>query len=363
MTKPSNKYVLVTLTEAQNDRFYGVKGWLIVFCITAILGFLSSWGSMVGSFSKEYPGFKGGLFDFLSLDFDGVIGLRVLFVAGIAELLFIFYLMFSKHKKFRIYTTLCLILSFPLGVIILMIFGGSVSFSSVNTFIQYLISSTIWCSYLNMSKRVRITFDNTTKNPERLTILSQLEKITSTEPKKIDNAENSVISSVAFNSDENINRQLLIPQKYIEKNLSEDSVGLNINHDVSVKPIEVDIEQVWATAFAEFESDNRKQGVWAMAFAEANGVEALAKASYLKIRVSQLTAEKSEQIKQANVLKVKLAKEAITKQEHEEWLAQNPTANAACPNCNFPVHDYFLSCPKCKADFGSASSWAPRRWK
>ena len=314
MTKSSNKYVPITLAEAQNDQFYGVKGWLIVFCVTAILGFLSNWGSIVGSFSKEYPAFKGGLFDFLSLDFDGVIGLRVLFVAGIAELLFIFYLMFSKHKKFRIYTTLCLILSFPLGVIILMMFGGSFNFSSVNTFIQYLISSAIWCSYLNISKRVRITFDNTTKNPEKLTTLSQLEKIASAESQKTDKTVNNVTNSVAFSGVKNSRVELFAPQKCVEKNSIQDSVGRNVNHEVSVKPMEVDAEQVWAIAFAEFESVNRKQGVWAMAFAEANGVESLAKAHYLKIRVSQLTVEKGEQIKQANLLKVKLAKEAITKQ-------------------------------------------------
>ncbi len=50
-------------------------------------------------------------------------------------------------------------------------------------------------------------------------------------------------------------------------------------------------EQAWATALAEVDGPDRRPGVWAKCFALANGVEAQAKATYLKERVAQLLEE------------------------------------------------------------------------
>jgi len=47
-------------------------------------------------------------------------------------------------------------------------------------------------------------------------------------------------------------------------------------------------EELWAEAAAEFESDDRRPGLWAMVFSDADGNEALAKAKYLRTRATQL---------------------------------------------------------------------------
>ena len=50
-------------------------------------------------------------------------------------------------------------------------------------------------------------------------------------------------------------------------------------------------EKLWAQALAELEGGNRRSGLWAKVFADAQGNEAAAKANYLRDRVRQLSEE------------------------------------------------------------------------
>lgn len=50
-------------------------------------------------------------------------------------------------------------------------------------------------------------------------------------------------------------------------------------------------EKSWSAALAEFESTTRRHGVWAKAFAESAGNEAVAKAEYLRMRAHEIHAE------------------------------------------------------------------------
>lgn len=49
-------------------------------------------------------------------------------------------------------------------------------------------------------------------------------------------------------------------------------------------------EDHWATALAELDEGNRRQGVWAKAFADSDGDDVKARVAYLKARVQQLAA-------------------------------------------------------------------------
>lgn len=53
------------------------------------------------------------------------------------------------------------------------------------------------------------------------------------------------------------------------------------------RPAESD-EELWSRALDEFESDNRRRGLWASVYAEAGGDEASAKAKYLARRHAEL---------------------------------------------------------------------------
>ncbi len=64
-----------------------------------------------------------------------------------------------------------------------------------------------------------------------------------------------------------------------------------------VNPLAPTEEDHWATAITELESGQRRPGVWAKAYAEADGDETKTKVAYLKARVQQPVA--AENTKQA----------------------------------------------------------------
>lgn len=71
--------------------------------------------------------------------------------------------------------------------------------------------------------------------------------------------------------------------------LTETVVSELVRAPISATVPTADEESYWAAAMAEVESGQRRPGVWAKAFAEADGDEAKAKAAYLKVRVQQMS--------------------------------------------------------------------------
>lgn len=67
---------------------------------------------------------------------------------------------------------------------------------------------------------------------------------------------------------------------------------------------DVEQEDFWAAAMAEVESGQRRPGVWARAFAEADGDESKAKAAYLRVRVQQLNDASVELAKRNEAAKL-----------------------------------------------------------
>lgn len=63
---------------------------------------------------------------------------------------------------------------------------------------------------------------------------------------------------------------------------------------VAAAPAQQTEELMWASALGEFESDQKRAGLWAKSFAQADGNDAQAKAYYLKQRVAELQTEERE---------------------------------------------------------------------
>ncbi|MDY0398043.1 MAG: hypothetical protein RBR03_05235 [Desulfuromonas thiophila] len=63
-------------------------------------------------------------------------------------------------------------------------------------------------------------------------------------------------------------------------------------------PAPLDEEKAWEAALNEFESTERKKGIWAKGFSDYNGDEIKAKSYYLKIRAKQLIDSQNELIQE-----------------------------------------------------------------
>lgn len=118
-------------------------------------------------------------------------------------------------------------------------------------------------------------------------------------------------------------------------------------------------EEFWATALSEFEGTIRRPGLWARAFADAQGNEAVAKATYLRDRASELAhgdrlrlAEEERQAKQ-------LEREAELDRLSTEQRAYTLLPKGRCPNtyCHYVMPLSETSCSKCDATFGVKGGW------
>jgi hypothetical protein len=138
----------------------------------------------------------------------------------------------------------------------------------------WLLTIVIWVTYLQRSRRVRVTFEHCIvgEPPEGRA-----------EPGHISQhfAANGAAGQRAAAG--------VMTQKFDVINSGCDNAN----------PTDGDpAEDCWAQALQEYESDRKKPGLWARAYAEAEGDEAASKAHYLKLRATQLFDDYQEQARE-----------------------------------------------------------------
>lgn len=115
----------------------------------------------------------------------------------------------------------------------------------------------------------------------------------------------------------------------------------NINTSIPT----VNEDKFWEMAIEEFDGESRKKGLWAKCFAEADGDENKAKASYLKQRVVELKTEKNKD-------DLKVSNEKLSNIIHNNPNEVKATT-ISCPMCrttNLRTRD---DCVSCKYDLRS----------
>ena len=131
------------------------------------------------------------------------------------------------------------------------------------------------------------------------------------------------------------------------------------------------MEEFWARALHECDSAAMKAGLWAKAFADASGDERLAKATYMRLRATQLQAQYDTQqqalkLARDQELQAEQERQKTLEAEEAELLAKAERAEALLPKGKCPACDAVISltaeqCPKCTALFTSDSKWKVKR--
>jgi hypothetical protein len=109
----------------------------------------------------------------------------------------------------------------------------------------------------------------------------------------------------------------------------------------AISPESTSDEDYWAVAMAEVEGAQRRPGLWAKAFAEAQGNEDAAKANYIKWRVVQLKDEEAKRVQK----------------NEEAQLAERAKIYGECPSCSREILWSETKCPHCRASFGLGSPY------
>jgi len=161
----------------------------------------------------------------------------------------------------------------------------------------------------------------------------------------------------------------LTPQRLSENNSKAPVSPLPPQFDVhESEPAEDD----WASALHEFEGANRRHGLWAKFFAESNGDEAIAKASYLRHRTSEMHEMRVLDKERENRENKLALQRRADKLRHDEMAKAQQRAReleldkieerlpkGRCPNrnCNALIPLSSEGCRKCGAVFEPGAAW------
>lgn len=262
-------------------------------------------------------------------------------------------LLISKHPKFRFVSSLALLGAWPtlllLGVLLLLArvdpFPGMAD-ALARDFFGWVIHCAVWVTYLQRSKRVRVTFEHRVLANKTLHTGTVIPK-----PQPPNEAAPSM--SVAQ------------PMRAVS--LAHETVSPGTSSAVAGKSPSSN-EDLWAQALAEFEGSSRRSGLWARSFSEAHGNEPIAKAGYLRERVAELEREHQEQVAEG----VRQAKEQARQAEERDRQAKKRAKESAlahlsarayaqlpkglCPKCDAIILRSTEGCPKCGAIFDRDSA-------
>jgi len=259
-----------TLTRAA---LYGVKNWLVVFAIGVLLGGLRELGTLNGE--AHEAGIT--IIELLAIDHPAAHYAKISLSLNAAFILVVFWLLLTKNPKFRPIASGLLLASWPLGALVGTAFPyqglGSALTASL---LPWLLSCAVRVTYLNRSRRVRVTFEQMT----------------------IDGESGSTEKSATL---ADINGATVLPDRRPTSNSGlapQPSTGNAASSSVNDTKSTAFDDELWAKSLTEFESDTRNRGLWARCFAEASGNEAIAKARYLSERTSQFQIAEEKAILQ-----------------------------------------------------------------
>lgn len=259
--------------EAKSHPLYGVKGWLALFILAFALlplrglATIASEAHYAGTSLGEFIDHCASLGNYLIplVVADGLIGAAIVWMA------------LSKTPRFRWGASVILILQFPLNLLVAIASTAPMVAAGIGASIpQWVVSCVIWITYLHRSERVRVTFEHCVlaKDP----VLSQAPEA---EQLVVATPLNASSTPVA-----NASAKLPMPEPEAACAAQPSAAG-------AVIASSDDDEALWARAFQEFNSPQRKAGLWAMAFAKSSGNESAAQAMYLSERVQQMIAERA----------------------------------------------------------------------
>jgi hypothetical protein len=274
----SKVWIPVSPVEARAHPLYGRGGWLILFALAVLLMLVISGGFWALLFSARTV--ADSMVRFLGV-YAAISAFAGLVILG---------LFIVKSPNFRIAATSLLLVPWPVLAGIYystvpqhVLLGGSA---------LWLASVLVWVTYLQRSKRVRVTFEHciAADAPDGRT-----EPMYMQGPGTRDSA----------------------------RAMEQQFDLINGPHAETSEAGGDPAEKCWTRALSEYDSGARKRDIWARAYAEAQGDEAAAKVHYLKLRSTQLFDEYQEQARELFYRQQAEREAAVLKERYEMSLTEH----------------------------------------
>lgn len=339
-----NTWQHVSAETAKAHPLYGVRGWLLFFAISNLLGLLAFFGSVRSEASIANMSEMA----LLAIDHPNVTYLKLTLLFAITNFAAKCYLLFSKHQQFRKIISILLLLDWPVTVCLAVIVGATslVAPLFLTPLFGWAISCAVWIAYLQKSERVRVTFEHCLKQDE-------IQRSQPSAQTLVKQAPQSTVSTHTQNKNTHHLTTTQAATPFTQSTNLSSTTGMPSSQEYSE-------DDLWEQALNEYDGSARKQGLWARLFSESEGNETLVKANYLRIRVDemqQLIELEKERIETER--KIAIAHEiAISETKLLEQQTYDALPKGVCPNCKKTL--LLLSadkCPKCSALFGPHSAF------
>ena len=157
------KWKKISVEEAKLHPLYGIKGWLLLFAIGPLFGSLITYGQINNLAHK----LNLSVTKFLAIDSPEVIYIEFSLWMNIALTTVIYILMITKNSDFRKIVSFMLLGAWPT----LFLYGQAHPYSGIGSdlsasFLSWIIYCVVWVTYINKSRRVRVTFENAILNED-----------------------------------------------------------------------------------------------------------------------------------------------------------------------------------------------------
>ena len=282
-----NTWKRISAEEAKKHPLYGVRGWLVFFAFSTLIGFAKDLTDV------NEVALKAGvsLGTLLSVDMPEASFVKlVLWIHGLIVVP-IYGLLFSKHPSFR-----------PASIYLLLGFWPAVALAGflnpfpalgellVFSFILWAVSCAVWVTYLQKSKRVRVTFEHSVK--------AGLDNVAGTSHLPSD-PRPAVTREPALErqfSDDSSERRMQATPAGTSKAMSPTQPTANpiapvsIPAELSQNTIEAHEERFYEQIAQELDTNTVDKGLWTKAYAQAGGDDQQTRVLYIKARLVRLIA-------------------------------------------------------------------------
>lgn len=276
----------VTAEEAKKHSLYGVRGWLVLFAFGVLFGFLK----IVIVVNAEALTAGISLGKLLAVDMPESSFLKlVLWIRGLIVVP-IYWLLFSKHPSFR-RVSICLLLGMWPAIALaglLNPFPGLGDFLALSL-VEWGVSIAVWVTYLQRSKRVRVTFECSVKAGQDIAASTSLPP-SSHKPAAIrESAQERQFNDASTRAREQV------PPSRVSKDIFplQPTVKPTAPIPISAKPnqntAEAHEDRLYAQIAQELDTNTVDKSLWTKAYAQAGGDDTQTRVLYIKARFARLS--------------------------------------------------------------------------
>lgn len=270
----SGQWQPISPSEATQHPLYGIKGWLLVFLVGNLIGLIWIWAP-INSIAMDY---KMSISDVLSLDAPVIALIRFDLYFEFALLVVTIFLILTKARYFRQITIVGRLALWPvLGAVAISLGLSETGKAWAASFVPWAVSCAVWVTYLQRSKRVRVTFEHCVRGDDPIVL---------TKPATVSMPQGPA-TTVAPATTRFEETSTATKTKPAGIDLPQRSLS---SQAPIATAIQMDEDAIYATVADELESGKTDKGLWTRLFAECGGDENQTKVQYIKRRAEKLMA-------------------------------------------------------------------------